>query len=174
MGSNAVELPEARRGPARGRRGGPLVLAAFVFGCELVGGLGALATTPNIASWYETLARPEWRPPNWLFGPVWTALYALMGASAFLVWQRRARPALALFGVQLALNAAWSWIFFYAHEPGWAFAEILVLWAAILAWIVAAWRASPLAGALQIPYLAWVTFASALNFAVWRMNLGRG
>ena len=170
MESNIVGLTPVRSGVERGWGKQTLVLAAFVVLCEAVGAVGAIATAPNIGSWYETLARPEWQPPNWLFGPVWTTLYALMGVSAFLVWRRGARAALALFVVQFALNAAWSWIFFSAHELGWAFTEIVVLWAAILAWLVAAWRTSPLAGALQIPYLAWVTFASVLNWTIWRMN----
>ncbi len=152
-----------------------LVLAGFVVLCQGVGLLGSLATTPNIEPWYEHLARPSWGPPNWLFAPVWTTLYSLMGVSAFVVWREgtgspAVRLALRLFGVQLVLNAAWSWIFFYGQQPGLAFAEIVALWVAILAWIVASWRVSRAAGAINIPYLAWVTFAAALNFTIWRMN----
>lgn len=124
--------------------------------------------------WYARLAKPSWTPPSWLFGPVWTLLYVLMAVAAWLVWKDRgfagARVALVLYGVQLALNAAWSWLFFGLQRPGLAFAEILVLWIAILATLIAFWRHRALAGALLVPYLAWVSFATALNLAIWRLN----
>ena len=123
---------------------------------------------------YETLLRPSWAPPAWLFGPVWTVLYLLMGVAVWLVWRpagfRAAAAPLTLFLVQLVLNALWTWIFFAWNRGGLAFAEILVLWVLILATLVAFWRARPLAGVLFVPYLAWVTFAAALNLAMWRMN----
>lgn len=152
-----------------------VALVGFVALCQVVAGLGAAATFPNIEPWYEHLARPSWGPPNWLFGPVWTTLYTLMGLSAFMLWREgtsspKVRLALALFAVQLALNAAWSWIFFYARQLGWAFVDIVALWIALVAWIVAAWRVSRAAGAVNLFYLAWVTFAASLNFAIWKMN----
>jgi translocator protein len=124
--------------------------------------------------WYLALERPAWSPPPWLFGPVWSVLYLLIGLSAWLVWKRRgfagARVALALFLVQHALNAAWSWLFFGLQAPGLALVEILVLWALILATILAFWRHRRLAGLLLVPYLVWVSFAAALNFEIWRLN----
>lgn len=140
--------------------------------CFAAAAAGGLAT--DTGAWFDALRKPPWNPPNWVFSPVWTTLYALMAVAAWLVWKRRgfgaASTALALFLVQLALNVAWSFLFFAAQSPGLAFAEIVVLWAAILATVVAFWRIRPLAGALLLPYLAWVTFAAALNFAIWRLN----
>lgn len=123
---------------------------------------------------YTQLARPGWAPPSWLFGPVWTVLYVLMGIAAWMVWRERgfgaARSALTLFLVQLALNALWTWLFFVWRQGALAFAEIVLLWILIVATLVAFWRARPLAGALLVPYLVWVTFAAALTWAVWRLN----
>lgn len=123
--------------------------------------------------WFEQLNRPAWDPPNWVFGPVWTVLYILMGIAAWLVWdccRDRARTAITLFVVQLVFNAAWSAIFFGLQSPGLAFAEIIVLWALIVATTVAFWRHRTAAGVLLLPYLAWVSFAAVLNFTIWRMN----
>jgi translocator protein len=134
------------------------------------GGIGSLFQP---GAWYDGLAKPSWNPPNWLFGPVWTTLYILMGLAAWLVWERHrgdARVALALFVVQLAFNAAWSAIFFGLQAPGLAFAEILVLWALIVATTVTFWRHRVAAGALMLPYVAWVGFAAVLNFTIWRLN----
>jgi translocator protein len=144
------------------------VLAPLVIG----GGIGSLSPP---GAWFEQLARPDWQPPNWVFGPVWTALYVLMGVAAWLVWDRYgfrgpARTALILFGVHLLFNAAWSAIFFGLQSPGLAFAEILVLWALIVALVVLFWRLRPVAGALLLPYLAWVSFAAVLNYTIWQMN----
>ena len=126
------------------------------------------------SEWYASLDRPSWAPPSWLFGPVWTALYLAMGIAAWLVWKdrgfARARGALLLFLAQLLLNALWSWIFFGLREMGAALVEIVVLWLLIAATIAAFWRHSRPAALLLVPYLAWVTFATALNFALWRMN----
>lgn len=133
--------------------------------------LGAVFTP---GAWYQALHKPSWNPPSWIFGPVWTALYASMGIAAWLVWRRggwrRQRRALSLFVVQLALNAAWTPIFFGWHAMGIAFVEIVVLWIAIAATLVAFWREHTLAGVLLLPYLAWVSFAAVLNFTVWRLN----
>jgi tryptophan-rich sensory protein len=124
--------------------------------------------------WYAHLSKPSFNPPDWLFAPVWTILYFLMGVAAFLVWHRqgsaRAFPALAFFLVQLALNAGWSWIFFGLHKPGAALVEIGVLWLAILATLVAFARLRRAAGLLLVPYLLWVSFAAYLNFRLWRLN----
>jgi tryptophan-rich sensory protein len=125
--------------------------------------------------WYAALAKPFWTPPNWIFGPVWTLLYTMMAVSAWLVWLRadgsgRVRNALLLFAVQLLLNGAWSWLFFGGHRMGLALAEILVLWAFILATTVAFWRIRRWAGILLLPYLGWVGFASLLNAALWWLN----
>lgn len=149
-----------------------IALLVFLIICLGAGGLGAIATTPEIESWYQTLAKPAWNPPDRLFGPVWTTLFIMMSVAGWLVWRRPdSQVALVLFGVQLVLNIAWSWIFFGWHQPGWAFVEIVVLWLAIVATLVACFRISTAAGWLLVPYLAWVTFASALNFTIWRMNV---
>jgi translocator protein len=135
--------------------------------------VGAIATS-DARTFYTQLARPSWAPPGWLFGPVWSALYALMAASAWLVWRERGfvgtRTALVLFLVQLAANALWSWLFFAWRQGGLAFAEVLVLCALIVATIVFFHRISRLAALLLYPYLAWSLFASALTFSVWRLN----
>jgi len=141
--------------------------------CLGAGGLGAIATTPEIQGWYQSLAKPTWNPPSGIFGPVWTTLFVLMAIAAWRVWRRGgpgARGALTLFAAQLALNVGWSWVFFAWHRPGWAVLEIVVLWAVILATLVAFFRQERLAGWLLVPYLAWVSFAAVLNFTIWRLN----
>ncbi len=124
--------------------------------------------------WYAGLAKPSWTPPSAVFAPVWLSLYALMGVAAWLVWRRAgfagAGPALGLFLGQLVLNALWSYLFFGLHRPGTAFLEIVVLWLLILAVAVLFGRESRAAGVMLVPYLAWVGFAAALNFAIWRLN----
>ena len=127
-------------------------------------------------AWYATLTKPAWNPPSSVFAPVWTVLYTAMGVAAWLVWRRAgfagASAALALFGTQLVLNALWSYLFFGLHRPGAAFADIVALWVVILVVAVLFWRVDWRAGALMAPYLVWVGFASCLNFALWRLNLG--
>lgn len=149
-------------------------LAGFLLTCFAVAGLGSLATTPEIPTWYSSIKKPSWTPPNWLFGPVWTLLYAAMAVAAWLVWKRagweQGQGALTLFAIQLALNLAWSFIFFKFHSPGWAFAEIIALWVAIAATTLKFAGVSSVAALLLVPYLIWVSYAAALNFAVWRMN----
>jgi tryptophan-rich sensory protein len=151
-------------------------LAVFLVVCLGAGGLGAIATTPEIEGWYRTIAKPEWNPPDWIFGPVWTTLFILMAIAAWLVWKpagfKAAATPLSLFAWQLLLNIAWSWIFFNLHQLGWAFVEIVVLWVTIVATTVAFFRFSTSAGWLLVPYLAWVSFAAVLNFTIWRMNAG--
>lgn len=150
-------------------------LAVFIAVCLGAGGVGAIATTPEIDGWYQTLAKPAWNPPGRVFGPVWTTLYLLMAIAAWQVWKpagfKAAAVPLTLFGVQLVLNVCWSWIFFVLHQPGWAFVELAILWLAILATTVTFFRRSHLAGWLLVPYLAWVSFAAVLNFTIWRLNL---
>jgi len=135
--------------------------------------VGAVASI-QARSFYSQLAQPAWAPPPWLFGPVWTVLYALIAIAAWLVWRsggfRTNRIALAFFWGQLLLNALWSWLFFAWHLGALAFADIVFLWVLIVATLVSFWRVRPLAGALFIPYLLWVSFASALNYSLWQLN----
>lgn len=150
-----------------------LVVAVLV--CEGAGGIGSIATMRSVSTWYQTLQKPAFSPPSWLFGPVWTILYLLMGVAAWLVWRKglgdpTVRTALILFIIQLALNTAWSFIFFGARQPGLAFAELIVLWVAILLTMIWFLRVSTAAGLLLAPYILWVTFAGALNFEIWRLN----
>jgi tryptophan-rich sensory protein len=149
-------------------------LVVFLAVTFMAAGIGSLATTPNIPTWYAVLAKPTWTPPNWLFGPVWAALYICMGVAAWLVWRQgglwQARVPLGLFAVQLGLNAGWSWLFFGFHLPGAAFLEIVALFAAIAATTIAFWPRSMAASILMLPYLGWVAFAGVLNFTIWRMN----
>jgi benzodiazapine receptor len=144
------------------------LLAAFA-----AGAVGAIASV-DAASFYAQLSKPSWAPPAGVFGPVWSALYALMGVAAWLVWRSPGRKGLALglFGAQLAANALWSWLFFAWHRGALAAVEVLVLLALIVATVVTFWRSSRLAALLLVPYLLWVSFASALTWAVWQRNPG--
>lgn len=127
-----------------------------------------------VDSWYEGLEKPSWNPPSWVFGPVWTLLYILMAVAAWLVWRKGgfggAALPLALYLAQLALNAAWSWLFFGAHRIGLALADIVALLTLIIAIAVMFRRVLPLAGWFMAPYAAWVAFATVLNFTLWRLN----
>lgn len=149
-------------------------LAVFIFICFAVAAVGGTATTPKIGGWYAALAKPSWNPPDWIFGPVWSVLYLCMAIAAWLVWRRHGLSGagwpLAVFAVQLALNAVWSWLFFGCESPGTAFIDVLLLWTAIIATMAAFWRRSTAAGVLFVPYLAWVTFAAVLNCVIWRLN----
>ncbi|MBN1585477.1 tryptophan-rich sensory protein [Candidatus Uhrbacteria bacterium] len=152
-----------------------LKLLAAVALSESAGLIGSLFTAPAVPVWYAGLSRPELSPPAWVFAPVWTALFALMGLAAFLVWrrglgQRENRIALGLFLVQLALNTLWSIVFFGLRSPGGAFLEIVFLWFAILATIIAFYKISKPAAWLLLPYILWVSFAGYLNCAIWRLN----
>ena len=161
---------DADRRPARDL----IALAALLALCFAVAGLGGYWTSLGRGPWYEGLRKPAWRPPDWAFGPVWTALYAAMAVAAWLVWRRRhthrVGPPLGLFGLQLALNLAWSGLFFALRSPGLAFTEVVLLWAAILATTAAFARVSRAAAWLLVPYLTWTTYAAALNLALWRLN----
>jgi tryptophan-rich sensory protein len=140
-----------------------------------VGALSGFATAQGVRDWYPELTKPWFNPPAWVFGPVWTVLYLLMGVAAYLVWRKGieqpgVKLALLLFLAQLALNAAWSFLFFGMRKPGLAFAEILLLWLLIAATLVAFYARSRVAGLLLVPYLGWVGFAAFLNHALWRLN----
>lgn len=149
---------------------GLLGWVGLCFAAAAVGGVGSATAGP----FYAALARPAWAPPGWIFGPVWSALYLLMGVAAWLVWRdggfRAARGALLLFLLQLIVNALWSWLFFRWHLGAAAMADVLLLWGLLLACALAFGRHRPLAAVLLLPYLAWVTFATALTWAVWRAN----
>lgn len=136
----------------------------------------AMAAFVETGTWYDSLKRPVWTPPSWVFGPVWTLLYLLMGIAAWRVWARHgfgdrsSRRALVLFLVHLILNAAWTWLFFGLHMPTAAAAEIVVLWSMILALVVLFWKCDRTAGALLLPYLLWVTYAVTLSIGFAIMN----
>jgi tryptophan-rich sensory protein len=140
----------------------------------LVAAVAGYATSTNISNWYVYLNKPWFNPPNSIFGPVWTVLYLLMGISLFLIWKTtatRARSrALRIFLIQLGLNFAWSFIFFYSRQPGWAFVEIILLWGSIIYMIFLFNGINRVAAYLQVPYLLWVTFAACLNFSIWYLN----
>lgn len=147
------------------------MIGGIVFGAAA---LGAFATGAGVLDWYPTLDKPSWTPPGWLFGPVWTLLYGMMAVAAWLVWRGGEtgpiRAPLALFAVQLVLNAAWSILFFGLRSPGAALVDIAALALAISATLAAFRRRSGVAAALLVPYLVWVLFAAALNFEIWRRN----
>lgn len=143
--------------------------------CLLVGLIGSMATQTSISGWFETLEKPSWNPPNWLFAPVWTTLYILMGISAALVWQKGLRKkevqnALYIFGFQLILNAFWSIIFFALREPLWAFVEIVILFITIILTIKAFKSINRTAAYLLVPYAIWVAFATILTLEIVRLN----
>lgn len=150
------------------------MLAVAILVCFGTAAIGAAVTTPKIPFWYAELAKPDWAPPNWIFGPVWTLLYLLMAIAVWQIWRvvrsDGAKFPLVLFAVQLTLNSLWSVLFFGLASPGAAAIEIIVLWVAILATVIVFWRRSPWAGGLMLPYLVWVGFAMFLNFSIWRLN----
>ena len=150
-----------------------LPLTGFIASAFAAGGLGAWATSSNVRAWYPMLRKPTWNPPAWLFGPTWTLLYILMGMAAWRAWRTRhkeTRAVVAVYFVQLLVNAAWSVLFFGLRQPTWALADITVLWA-LLAWMqVGLVRIDRLSAWLWLPYFLWVSFASVLNFAIVRLN----
>jgi tryptophan-rich sensory protein len=142
------------------------VIIAIVV-CELVGVAGSLFTTPAIDSWYAFLAKPAFSPPSWLFAPAWTLLYALMGVAIALVWPRLSK----LFVLQLLVNGLWSFLFFGLHNPLFGLIDIVILWALILALLIKFYPINKTSFWLFVPYFLWVSFATALNFSVWRLNI---
>ncbi len=155
-----------------------LLLAGLIVVCQVVGRLGGHWTGPEISRWYRTLAKPSFNPPRWVFAPAWTALYLLMAIAAWFVFNAPPSPfrtlGLSLFLVQLALDLAWSWIFFRRHAIGAAAIEVALLWCCIGATTVAFSQVSTAAVLLMAPYGVWVTFASVLNATIWRLNPTHG
>ena len=140
-----------------------------------IGALSSYFTIPGVNSWYQTINKPSWNPPNWIFPPVWTLLFVMMGISLFLVWKNNAavrvkKMAIMIFSIQLLLNILWSYVFFKQHTMGWALAEIIILWIAILLTIFAFGKISSLAAWLLVPYISWVSFAAILNYTFWKIN----
>ena len=140
-----------------------------------VGSLAGYFTASSVTGWYTTLVKPSFNPPNWLFAPVWTSLYIMMGIALFLVWNSGAaedvkRTAVTLFIVQLVLNFLWSFVFFYAQQPGWALDNIILMWIFIFLTILWFGKISSLSAWLLVPYICWVSFATVLNFAIWKLN----
>ena len=149
-----------------------LVLAGFILLCLAIGSVGGFATQHSIDTWYATLNKPSWNPPNWVFAPVWTTLYILMGIAAWLVWKTGDRVGLAmvLFFAQLGFNLLWSLVFFGLRSPGWALVEVVFLWSSVALTMLAFFGRQSTAGWLFVPYLAWVSFAAILNAAIWWLN----
>lgn len=156
----------------KGKENYPLMVV-FVLAAEVIGSIGSIATAPNIPTWYRELVKPPLNPPSWVFGPVWTLLFALMGIAAYRIYRSKAKTritAMRYFISQFALNVLWSFLFFGARAPELAFVEIVILWMAIALTIREFRKIDPLAGQLLYPYLAWVSFASYLNLAVAILN----
>lgn len=157
------------------KQGDWIKLIVAVAGSQSAGVLGALFTMPAITTWYAALTRPDFSPPNWVFGPVWTTLYLLMGVAAFLVWrsglqEKAVRVGLGFFVAQLFLNSLWSIFFFGLQSPGLAFGEIILLWLMIVMTIRYFAKVSKTAAWLMAPYILWVSFAAYLNYAIWMLN----
>ena len=150
-------------------------LIASVAVCQLAGIAGSLFTYPKISTWYATLNKPAFAPPNWVFGPVWISLFTLMGIALYLVWQKGVRSqneryAVYAFGLQLGLNALWSFLFFGLQSPFYGFVGILLMWLAIAATMWEFRHIDRRAACLLVPYIAWVSFAALVNYAVWLLN----
>lgn len=153
-----------------------LRIAVVLMTCLVVGYLSGMVTRESITTWYPTLVKPSFNPPNWIFAPVWTILYIMMGVAGGMVWNRmeqdteRVKKAFAFFIIQLALNAIWSLLFFYLHNPFLALIEIVLLWLLIFETYTQFKKIDKVAGMLLIPYLAWVSFAMVLNGSIWWLN----
>ena len=140
-----------------------------------IGAIASLFTSASVNGWYTTIYKPSFNPPNWIFAPVWTGLYIMMGIAFYLIWKSHPdenvkNRAIDLYLLQLAFNFLWSFIFFYLHQPGWALVDIIALWIAILLTIVSFGKISVTAAWLLLPYICWVSFAAILNFFIWKMN----
>lgn len=141
----------------------------------MVGATSGFFTVTGVESWYQTIQKPLWNPPNWIFGPVWTTLYIMMGVALFLVWKEDTseelkKIAFTLFAIQLILNFFWSFIFFNQQQPGWALVEIIAMWVFILLTIFAFAQVNKTAAWLLVPYISWVSFATILNYTIWQLN----
>ena len=152
-----------------------LKLVVSILVCQGAGVVGSLFTSPAIASWYATLEKPSFNPPNWIFAPVWTLLFLLMGIALYFVWNseiesNKKRIAILIFAVQLVLNIFWSILFFGLQSPLYAFIEIIILWLAILLTIISFYKISKPAAELLLPYILWVSFAAVLNFSILILN----
>ncbi|MCB9802974.1 tryptophan-rich sensory protein [Candidatus Nomurabacteria bacterium] len=152
----------------------PKLLLSIII-CQGAGLLGSVFTTSEINAWYRGIIKPSFNPPNWIFGPVWTLLFLLMGFALYLIWQedfkkKKVQLAWAIFIGQLVLNVFWSVLFFGLHNPGAAFVEIIILWLAILTNIYYFYQVKKTAAYLLLPYILWVSFAAILNFAIWQLN----
>ncbi|MEL7663770.1 MAG: TspO/MBR family protein [Methanosarcina mazei] len=152
----------------------PRLLACIII-CQLAGIIGSVFTSSSLDTWYILLEKPSYNPPAWVFFPVWTTLYTLMGISLYLVWEKglqykEVKTGVFLFGLQLVLNTLWSLLFFGLKSPYYAFLEILVLWIAILLTIIQFWKISKSASLLLVPYILWVSFAALLNYQIWVLN----
>lgn len=151
-----------------------LKLSLCILSMLLVGGIGGIATASSITTWYAEINKPSFNPPNYLFGPVWTALYILMGISIYMILQspktELRKKAIAIFCIQLFLNFCWSFIFFKFQLLGLAFIEIILIWVSIITMIIIFFEINKKAALLQIPYLLWVSFASILNGSIWFLN----
>jgi len=150
-------------------------LIISIFACVALGSIGGIATASSIDTWYANVNKPSFNPPNWLFAPVWTTLFTLMGIAAALVWHeginnKAVKNALILFGVQFVLNMIWSWLFFGMQNPQLAFFELLLLWGFIFLTIRAFFSIKNTSGWLLVPYILWVSFAGVLNFYIWQLN----
>jgi len=153
-----------------------LKLVVSILVCQAAGLVGSLFTSPAISSWYATIQKPSFNPPNWVFAPVWTLLFLLMGVSLYLVWSKglgdkKTKIAVFIFAFQLLLNILWSILFFGLQSPLYAFIEIIILWLAILFTIISFYKISKPAAYLLLPYILWVSFASILNFSILILNL---
>lgn len=146
-------------------------LLSAVAVCWIAAVIGSIATFSQIPTWYTTLVKPEWNPPNWLFGPVWTVLFTLMGVSLYLLWKNKNNAiAVRFFYIQLFLNILWSWMFFGWHRLDLALVEIVVLWIAIVKTVNYSYKVNKTAGLILLPYLIWVSFAGFLNYTIWMLN----
>jgi translocator protein len=140
-----------------------------------IGATSGFFTVTGVESWYQTINKPSWNPPSWIFGPVWTSLYVMMGIAFYLVWKSDSssilkKTAIILFAAQLLFNFFWSFIFFNQQQIGWALVEMLIMWVLILLTIFAFANVSKTAAWLLVPYIAWVSFAAILNFTIWKLN----
>ncbi len=151
-------------------------LIAAIIICQIAAVIGSVFTAPSIPTWYASIQKPDFTPPNWVFAPVWTTLFLLMGISLYLIWDRGpekkdVKLAISVFGIQLVLNVMWSVLFFGLQNPFFAFIEIIFLWIAILVNIILFYRISRKAGLLLVPYILWVSVAALLNYSIWVLNI---